>query len=46
MFRFDARVEMEKEMKDLGLLVSKTPKEMVLGRCLKTGDIIEPLIKP
>ena len=45
-FRFDAWVEMEQEMKELGLFVSKTPKEMVLGRCLKTGDIIEPAIKP
>ena len=46
MFRFDAWIEMEKEMRELGLFVSKTPKEMVIGRCLKTGDIIEPIIKP
>jgi valyl-tRNA synthetase len=37
---------MEQDMKDIGLFVNKTPKEMVLGKCLKTGDIIEPLIKP
>jgi len=37
---------MEKEMRELGLFVSKIPKEMVIGRCLKTGDIIEPIIKP
>lgn len=44
--RFDVRVELEKELEELGLLKGKTPNPMRVGKCAKTGDIIEPLIKP
>ncbi|CAI2379925.1 unnamed protein product [Moneuplotes crassus] len=44
--RFDVRVEIEEELTALGLFKGKTPNPMSIGRCAKTGDIIEPLIKP
>lgn len=44
--RFDVRVELEKELTELGLFVKKEPNQMRIGVCAKTGDIIEPLIKP
>lgn len=46
MFRFDARIQMEKDMEELGILRGKTPNVMSIGQCVKTGDIIEPLVKP
>ena len=44
--RFDVRVELAKELEELGLLKGKEPNPMRIGKCAKTGDIIEPLIKP
>ena len=46
MFWFDARIKVEEWMREMGLIVSKTPHAMSIGRCIKSGDIIEPLIKP
>jgi valyl-tRNA synthetase len=44
--RFDCRNELGKELEKLGLLKGKRPNEMRLGLCSKTGDIIEPYLKP
>jgi len=44
--RFDARVEVEEELTKLGLFKGKTKNKMRLGVCSKSGDIIEPLLKP
>ena len=46
MMRFDARVAIYNELKELGLIGEKTPNPMRLGRCSKSNDIIEPLLKP
>lgn len=44
--RYVARAEMEKELEVLGLLRGKTPNPMALGLCSRSGDIVEPLLKP
>lgn len=44
--RYECRVKIQEELKKLGLLRDKKPNKMVLGTCSKTGDIIEPMIKP
>lgn len=44
--RFDARVEVEKELTKLGLFKGKTKNKMRLGVCSKSGDVIEPMLKP
>lgn len=44
--RYTARRQMEEEMKKLGFFRSKKPNPMVLSICSKSGDIIEPLLKP
>ena len=44
--RFDVRIELAKELEELGLLGDKEPNPMRIGKCAKTNDIIEPLIKP
>jgi valyl-tRNA synthetase len=46
MMRFDARLEVAKELEKLGLLKETEPNPMRVGKCAKTGDIIEPLVKP
>jgi len=46
MMRFDARVAIYEELKKLGLIGEKYPNPMRLGRCSKSNDIIEPLLKP
>ena len=46
MMRFDARIKMEEDMKKMGILKGKRANPMKLGLCAKTGDIIEPLLKP
>lgn len=46
MKRFDARLKMEEDMKALGIYKGKRKNPMKIGRCSKTGDIIEPLLKP
>ena len=45
MMRFDARLEVEKQLKSLNLYRSKEENPMRIGKCAKSGDIIEPLIK-
>jgi len=46
MMRFDARLKMEEDMKQLGIFKGKRKNPMKIGRCSKTGDLIEPLLKP
>jgi len=46
MMRFDARLKMEEDMKTLGIFKGKNKNPMAIGRCAKTGDLIEPLLKP
>jgi valyl-tRNA synthetase len=33
-------------MKDMGIYVGKKANEMRLGFCSRSGDIIEPLLRP
>lgn len=44
--RFDARLDVEKVLKSLDLYRGKEENPMRIGVCSKTGDIIEPMIKP
>lgn len=46
LMRFDARNALFKELTELGLIIGKKPNPMRLGRCSKSNDIIEPLLKP
>ena len=46
MMRFDARNAVFEELTKLGLIVGKKPNPMSIGRCSKSNDIIEPLLKP
>lgn len=46
MMRYDARYEMEIELKALGLFRGKEPNKMRLGKCSRSGDIIEPMLSP
>lgn len=46
MMRYDARVAMEEEMKQLGLFRGKEVNKMRLGLCSRSGDIIEPMLTP
>lgn len=46
MMRFDARVAIIDDLKARGLHRGTTPNPMTIGVCSRTGDIIEPLIKP
>jgi valyl-tRNA synthetase len=44
--RFDARIEVYKQLDKLGMIKGKTPNKMRLGVCSKSNDIIEPFLKP
>jgi valyl-tRNA synthetase len=46
LMRYDARNAVYAELDKLGLIVGKKPNPMRLGRCSKSNDIIEPLMKP
>ena len=46
MMRYDARVEMEKELEVLGLYRGKEVNKMRLGVCSRSGDIVEPMLTP
>ena len=46
MMRFDARIEVLTRFKALGLYRGEAPNKMRLGKCSRTGDIIEPMLKP
>lgn len=44
--RFNARYGIIQELKDLGLLTKQEPNKMVVPICSRSGDVIEPLMKP
>lgn len=44
--RFDARYGVIEELKKLGLYTREEPNKMVIPICSRSGDIIEPLLKP
>jgi valyl-tRNA synthetase len=46
MKRFDVRVQIIEALKEKGLYVETKDNAMVVPLCAKTGDIIEPLLKP
>lgn len=46
MMRYDARIEVEKELTTLGLFRGKAKNAMRLGICSRSGDIIEPMLTP
>ncbi|KAG8344089.1 valyl-tRNA synthetase [Trypanosoma vivax] len=44
--RFDCRREIVKRLDEMGLLREVVPYEYRVGRCSRTGDIVEPLLMP
>ena len=46
MMRFDARIAIENKLKELDLFHNKKKHSMRIGKWAKTGDIIEPIMKP
>lgn len=46
MMRYDARIAIEKELEEMGMLRGKVPNKMRLGLCSRSGDIIEPMTTP
>lgn len=46
MKRFDARVKVIEQLKAKGLYVEQKDNEMTIPLCSRSGDIIEPLLKP
>eukprot|EP00743_Colponemidia_sp_Colp-15_P000988 GILK01001092.1.p1 GENE.GILK01001092.1~~GILK01001092.1.p1 ORF type:complete len:1074 (+),score=191.88 GILK01001092.1:330-3224(+) len=46
MRRFDCRIEIQKALEEKGLLRGKEDNVMRLGVCSRSGDIIEPMLKP
>lgn len=46
MKRFDARKRVVEELKNAGLYIGQEDNEMTIPTCSRSGDIIEPLLKP
>lgn len=46
MKRFDARSKVIEQLKEKGLFVDQKDNEMTIPLCSRSGDIIEPLLKP
>jgi valyl-tRNA synthetase len=46
MKRYNCRKAIEEELKKLGLWKGKKDNKMRLGMCQRSGDVIEPMIKP
>ena len=46
MLRYEVRVQIWKDLEELGLLKGKKPHAMRLGFCDRSGDVIEPMVKP
>jgi valyl-tRNA synthetase len=44
--RYDVRYALQEELEKLGLFVKKEPNAMSIKLCVKSHDIIEPLMKP
>ena len=45
MLRYDCRNKILERLNEMGLLRGKHPNKMVLQKCSKSGDIIEPMVK-
>ena len=45
MLRYDCRNKIYKRLEEMGLIRGKHPNKMVLQKCSKSGDIIEPMVK-
>ncbi|GMM33716.1 valine--tRNA ligase [Saccharomycopsis crataegensis] len=46
MKRFDARKKVIESLKEKGLFVEQKDNKMVIPKCTRTGDMIEPYLKP
>jgi len=46
LLRFDARVQVLKDLEARKLFKEKTPNKMKLAKCQRSGDIVEPMIRP
>ncbi|GJQ12002.1 hypothetical protein GpartN1_g3793.t1 [Galdieria partita] len=46
MMRYDARVAIERALEEKGLFYGKEENQMRLALCSRSGDIIEPMLKP
>lgn len=46
MRRFDARIAVRKALQELGMYVGCKDHEMVVPKCTRSKDIVEPLLKP
>lgn len=44
--RYTARLNIEKALETKGLLRGKEPNPMSLGFCSRSGDVVEPMLKP
>ena len=44
--RFNARYRVVEELKRLGLYTKQEPNKMVVPICSRSGDVVEPLLKP
>ncbi|KAK4043090.1 tRNA synthetases class I-domain-containing protein [Parachaetomium inaequale] len=44
--RYDVRCALEEELTKMGLLVKKEPNPMAIRLCVKSRDVIEPVMKP
>jgi valyl-tRNA synthetase len=45
MKRFEVRIQMEKDLKEMGLYRGETVNPMRLGLCSRSKDVIEPMLK-
>jgi valyl-tRNA synthetase len=46
MMRYDARNAVVKALEEKGLFRDKQPHKLAIGKCSRSGDIIEPMLKP
>ena len=46
MRRFDARIAVRKALQELDMYVGCKDHEMVVPKCTRSKDIVEPLLKP
>lgn len=46
MMRFDCRTQIKKDLDEMGLLRGTEHNKMRLGLCSRSGDVVEPLLKP
>ena len=46
MMRYDCRNKMEEDLKKMGLYRGKEKNVMSIGFCSRSGDVVEPLLRP